>query len=63
MRLTKVSEGGRNLWVVEHDGQEGAVIRTMVTADKDASRSEVAENLLAARGTLRALAEMPPPGK
>ena len=63
MRLTKVTEAGHNLWVVEQDGKEGGVVRAMVKADAQTCRGEIADKLQKARANVRALVDQPPPGQ
>lgn len=68
MKLTKDTQNGFNLWVVEHTTTDGAKIRTMyqVTGKEmelatDATRAMVAQELWRMRRDCRAMAEAGPP--
>ena len=68
MKLTKATENGFNLWVVEHNGPGVSKIRTMYQASTlevdltDAEhRARVAQELWRMRRDCRALAEAGPP--
>lgn len=68
MRLTKATDNGFNLWVVEHKAPGGGIIRNMVQVSSQdfqqggqEVRDAVALKLLEARTRCRALAMMLPP--
>lgn len=68
MKLTKATENGYNLWVVEHKVPDGAVIRLMLKANATTvdianpqGRQRVAGGLWKIRSDLRRLADLPPP--
>lgn len=68
MKLTKDSQNGFNLWVVEHNGPGVSKNRLMYQADatevdltNQDDRDMVAGRLWDMRSDLRALASMPPP--
>lgn len=68
MKLTKATENGFNLWVVEHKGQGDAKLRLMFQADAKSvdltnpdDRNMIAGRLREMRCELRDLAALQPP--
>ena len=65
MKLTKATQNGLHLWVVEYTTTGGGKIRTMYHAEVDLTdaeqRARVARELWEMRSDLRAFAELPPP--